>query len=259
MSRPAKFAGLLTLALSSLLFGQSQAQVTARSSGNDTAVPFSAINSSLNSAADDALSMQRSTAPALHPLGYMLPASSATLPDPKNVPIDALIRSILLREGVPAELAAVVKVESSGNPFAQSPKGARGLWQLMPETARRYGLQVDSRLDERISVDKSTTVAARYLRDLYSQFGSWPMALAAYNTGEANLRRAIDRAQSNQFAVLSVLRVIPAETRNYVPAVLSNIKPAFTLQPFGSSDDLRKPLVYAERSPDLTRADGVKP
>jgi hypothetical protein len=212
----------------------------------------------LNSAADDALSTQRGTAPALRRLGYVLPAS-VTLPDPKNVPTDALIRSILLREGVPAELAVVVKVESSGNPFAQSPRGARGLWQLMPETARRYGLQVDSRLDERVSVDKSTTAAARYLRDLYSQFGSWPMALAAYNTGEANLRRAIDRAQSNQFAVLSVLGVIPAETRNYVPAVLANIKPAFALQPFDQSDVSRKPLVYAERSPDLTRADGVKP
>lgn len=131
------------------------------------------------------------------------------------------VQPILRKEGVPDQLAAVIVVESGGNPLALSPKGARGLWQLMPETARRYGLRVDERLDERLDIEKATTSAARYLRDLYSQFGSWQLALAAYNTGELNLERAIARARSRDFMTLSTLGYLPAETRNYVPAVMT--------------------------------------
>ncbi len=132
-----------------------------------------------------------------------------------------LVTPILEQEGVPSELAAVILVESGGDPLALSPKGARGLWQLMPETARRYGLVVDSTTDQRVDLGRSTRAAARYLRDLYAQFGSWPLALAAYNTGEQNLQRAIDRTRSNEFAVLSSSGVLPLETINYVPAVLA--------------------------------------
>ena len=105
--------------------------------------------------------------------------------------------------------------------MALSPKGARGIWQLMPDTARRYGLTVDASEDDRLDIEKSTLAAARYLRDLHSEFGSWPLALAAYNTGEQNLQHAIDRSQSTDFNVLSTLRLLPLETRNYVPAVLA--------------------------------------
>ena len=132
-----------------------------------------------------------------------------------------LVTPIIEEEGVPAELAAVILVESGGDPAALSPKGARGLWQLMPDTARRYGLTVDGMVDDRLNVEKSTHAAARYLRDLYIQFGSLPLALAAYNAGEQNLQRAIDRSRSNEFSVLSTLGLLPLETRNYVPAVLT--------------------------------------
>lgn len=136
----------------------------------------------------------------------------------------SLVTRILVEEGVPAELTAVIIVESSGNPMALSPKGARGLWQLMPDTARRYGLTVDSIVDERLNVEKSTRAAGRYLKDLYAQFGSWPLALAAYNTGEQNLQRAIDLSRSNEFSVLSALGLVPLETRKYVPAVLTTMR-----------------------------------
>ena len=141
-----------------------------------------------------------------------------------------LVTPILQEEGVPAELAAVIVVESGGDPAALSPKGARGLWQLMPDTARRYGLVVDNVVDERLNVEKSTHAAARYLKGLDVQFGSWPLALAAYNTGEQNLQRAIDRSRSNEFSILSALGLVPLETRNYVPAVLTAMR--FTGQPF---------------------------
>jgi len=131
----------------------------------------------------------------------------------------ATIEPILRQEGVPAELSAVVLVESGGQSAALSPKGARGIWQFMPDTARRYGLAVDLDKDERIDVLKSTRAAARYLRDLYSRFGSWALALAAYNAGEEVVQRAIERTGSRDFAGLG--RSLPPETRNYVPDVLS--------------------------------------
>jgi membrane-bound lytic murein transglycosylase D len=115
----------------------------------------------------------------------------------------------------------VVIVESGGRADAISAKGARGLWQLMPDTARRYGLLVNADRDERLDVEKSTRAAAQYLRDLHSQFKSWPVALAAYNAGEQVVQRAIDHAQSTEFDVLSSRRLLPVETRNYVPAVLN--------------------------------------
>ena len=118
-------------------------------------------------------------------------------------------------------MAAIALVESGGQPAALSPKGARGVWQLMPDTARRYGLIVTVEKDERLDLASATRAAARYLHDLYAQFGDWQLALAAYNAGEQAVQSAIQRAGSNSFAVLSQLRLLPAETRNYVPAVMS--------------------------------------
>lgn len=134
-----------------------------------------------------------------------------------------IIDPILRHAGVPTEFAAVVLIESGGDPMALSPKGARGLWQLMPTTARRYGLTVDNSEDDRLDIEKSTRAAAHYLSDLYSEFGSWPLALAAYNTGEQNVQSAIERSRSMDFIVLSSLRLLPVETRNYVPAVFAAI------------------------------------
>src|SRR5271165_4579511 len=128
---------------------------------------------------------------------------------------------ILESEGVPQEIVSVVVVESGGRTTALSPKGALGLWQLMPETARRYGLVVTPLRDERLDVERSTRAAARYLRDLYQQFGSWPLALAAYNTGEQRVQRAVERASTFDFIQLSRLQLLQQETRNYVPAVLA--------------------------------------
>jgi hypothetical protein len=134
------------------------------------------------------------------------------------------IEPVLREEGIPPEFSAIVLVESGGNATALSPKGARGLWQLMPDTARRYGLTVERSHDDRIDLEKSTRAAARYLRDLHGQFKSWPIALAAYNAGEQAVQKAINRAGDNEFVVLSSRRLLPAETRNYVPAVINLIE-----------------------------------
>jgi soluble lytic murein transglycosylase-like protein len=132
----------------------------------------------------------------------------------------SLLQQSFEAEGVPPELLSVGWVESRFTPWAISPKGARGVWQLMPATARRYGLDVSHERDERTRLGPSTRVAARYLADLKQEFGDWLLALAAYNAGELAVQRAIERAGVADFWNLSRKKLLPAETRNYVPAVL---------------------------------------
>jgi membrane-bound lytic murein transglycosylase B len=150
---------------------------------------------------------------------------------------------ILREEGVPDEVAALVLIESAGQPTALSPKGARGIWQFMPDTARRFGLTVNSETDERLDVQKSTRAAARYLRSLHTQFDNWSLALAAYNAGERLVQNAVLRAGGADFALLDKKRLLPAETRTYVPAVLaaSNLLSSNCL--FGTSQSARSPSV----------------
>lgn len=165
-----------------------------------------------------------------------------------------IIEPILRQEGVPAELSAIVLVESGGNTTALSPKGARGVWQFMPDTARRYGLAITPERDERIEVVKSTRAAARYLRDLYEQFGDWRLAFAAYNAGEQAVDRAAARTGQRNFS--SIQRALPQETRNYVPAVWK----AMTM--LGSSPEKVFRAVNASRLPDgrlwYASADGTE-
>jgi hypothetical protein len=161
------------------------------------------------------------------------------------------LNPILQQEGIPVDVAALVLIESGGRTTAISPKGARGIWQFMPETARRYGLVVTPGLDERGDVVKSTHAAARYLRDLYTQFGEWNLAFAAYNSGEHTVQRALQHG--GDFESLSRGRQLPLETRNYVPAVLSAVRLLGGALPkqarsMNASNKLR--IIYAESAPN---------
>ena len=112
------------------------------------------------------------------------------------------IRQVLLQEGVPVDVAVLPFVESMFNPSARSYAGAVGLWQLMPGTARGFGLKIKGRDDERLDVLKATHAAARVLRQNYRMLGSWPLAITAYNYGPYGLKRAVDRIGSTDLATL---------------------------------------------------------
>jgi len=136
----------------------------------------------------------------------------------------AMISRILWDSGLPPALTSVVQVESAFNPLALSPRCARGLWQLMPSTARRYGLKVEPHADDRVDPVKSTRAAAAYIKDLLAQFRDWPLALAAYNAGEDRVARAMARTGARDFWTLRRRAALPEETLNYVPAVLARIE-----------------------------------
>src|SRR5207249_2921258 len=131
----------------------------------------------------------------------------------------AMIREIFRSQGLPTDLAFTAMIESGFNPRAVSRVGAKGLWQFMAPTARRYGLRVDRWVDERLDPEKSTVAAAAYLRDLYRQFGAWELAQAAYNAGEVVVSRAIRVTGSSDFWALTRTEYLRRETREFVPAI----------------------------------------
>jgi membrane-bound lytic murein transglycosylase D len=119
---------------------------------------------------------------------------------------------------LPMELKYLCIIESAMNPIAVSRAGAAGMWQFMYSTARHYGLQVDSYIDERLDPFKEVDAAARLLRDNYNIFGDWSLAISAYNCGPGNVNKAINRSGSKEF--WDVYQYLPAETRGYVPALV---------------------------------------
>lgn len=130
------------------------------------------------------------------------------------------LKKVFESEGVPQQWVWIAEVESSLNPQAKSPVGAVGLFQLMPETAKRFGLCVFP-FDERIQPGKSARAAAQYLKILYQQFGGWSLALAAYNAGEGRVSRMMQKHHAGTFNELS--KHLPLETRMYVPKVMTTV------------------------------------
>jgi membrane-bound lytic murein transglycosylase D len=129
------------------------------------------------------------------------------------------IRRVFAEEGIPQDLAYVALVESAFKTNAYSRAKARGVFQFVSATGRRYGLKVDWWVDERSDPDKATRAAARYLKDLYTLFGDWNLALAGYNAGEGKVLRGMARYRKSDFWELRKTRALRRETKNYVPLV----------------------------------------
>lgn len=133
-----------------------------------------------------------------------------------------IFEEALERYGLPLELKYLPVIESALRPSATSGAGAAGLWQFMIGTGKRYGLEVNTLVDERRDPIKSSDAAARYLRDLYEMFGDWGLAIAAYNCGEGGVQKAVLRSgKQNGADFWSVYNQLPKETRGYVPAFIA--------------------------------------
>jgi len=131
-----------------------------------------------------------------------------------------LFEEVLDKYDMPLELKYLAIVESALNPTAGSWAGAKGLWQFMYGTGKMYGLQSNSLVDDRFDPYKATDAAARHLKDLYEIYGTWELALAAYNSGPGNVNRAIRRAGGVK-DYWAVWPFLPRETRGYVPAFIA--------------------------------------
>ena len=129
-----------------------------------------------------------------------------------------IFEKYLEEHNLPKDLKYLAIVESALNPNAKSPVGAGGLWQFMKGTGRLYGLTINREVDERSCPHSSTEAAMKYLAKQYERFGSWELALAAYNCGAGTILRAQKRARTNDYWKLA--RYLPRETRNFVPAFI---------------------------------------
>jgi membrane-bound lytic murein transglycosylase D len=133
-----------------------------------------------------------------------------------------LFEKYLAKYGLPEELKYLSIIESGLNPKAVSRARAVGLWQFMSPTGRHYGLQHDWFIDDRMDPDKATEAACKYLKELYGMFGDWELALASYNAGPGNVKKAIRRSgyKKNFWEAYAYL---PRETRSYVPQFVAII------------------------------------
>ncbi|MES2828196.1 MAG: transglycosylase SLT domain-containing protein [Bacteroidota bacterium] len=132
-----------------------------------------------------------------------------------------IFEKALASYNIPNEIKYLPIIESSMNPHAVSRVGATGLWQFMFSTAKGYGLNIDNYVDERKDPIQASYAAAAYFKDAYEQLGDWVLAIAAYNCGMGAVKRAMEKADSQDFWVIR--RFLPTETRNYVPAFIAAV------------------------------------
>ncbi|MDE6402828.1 MAG: transglycosylase SLT domain-containing protein, partial [Muribaculaceae bacterium] len=173
-----------------------------------------------------------------------------------------IFEEALEREGLPLELKYLPVIESALNPNAVSRVGATGLWQFMAPTGKGLGLEITSIVDERRDPVKSSIMAAKYLKELYTIYGDWSLAIAAYNCGPGNVNKAMRRAGDNAKDFWAIYPFLPAETRGYVPAFIAanyvmnyhnehGIKPAVARRPIVTDSVHVKKRVYFQQISDV--------
>ncbi len=173
---------------------------------------------------------------------------------------EAVLRPILREVGVPEDLVFVAMAESGFNPKVRSRVGAAGMWQFMEGTGRVYGLERDYWVDERHDLERSTYAAATYLKDLRVRFGSWELALAAFNAGYGLVMTSVSRSNTNNFWALCELESgLPHATTMYVPkiiaaAIVGRNRAAFRVGPDLSGSLPAIQLATVEAPPGTTLA-----
>lgn len=167
-----------------------------------------------------------------------------------------IFEEYLDKYNLPLEIKYLAVIESALNTTANSSAGAKGLWQFMLNTGKHFGLQIDSFVDERYDVLRSTEAACKYLSSLYNKFGNWDLALAAYNSGSGNVKKAIKRA-GGETDYWKIRQYLPKETRGYLPAFYAtyyifkyadfhNLKPSKSDLMYYETDTvhIKKPLSF---------------
>lgn len=158
-----------------------------------------------------------------------------------------LMKEILKSKELPEEIAFLPLIESGFNPAAYSVAKAVGPWQFIATTAKRYGLKIDWWRDERRDPIKSTMAAADYLKDLYEMFGSWNLAMAAYNAGEGKILKALNRTKKDDYWELASTSYLKKETKEYVPKFIAARLIAANPEEYGFERiDYHQPFQYDE-------------
>jgi membrane-bound lytic murein transglycosylase D len=158
-----------------------------------------------------------------------------------------MMKDILREKDIPEHMVFLPMIESGFNPLAFSRARASGPWQFIAATAKRYGLEIDWWKDERRDPVKSTIAAADYLKDLYGMFGSWNLAMAAYNAGEGKIQRAMKKSKSEDYWSLLNTGHIKDETKEYVPKFIAASIIASNPREYGFDDiQYHPPMSYEE-------------
>ena len=161
-----------------------------------------------------------------------------------------MVHEVFAEEGLPQDLIYLAMVESAFKGRAVSRAGARGIWQFIRGTGRLYGLRQSFWVDDRFNAEKATRAAARHLKDLYHDLGDWYLVMAAYNSGQRRVERAIRRTGSRDFWVHAQRRVLPRETRSYVPLIIAATVIAKNPEAYGFTPSSKTPVDY-----DVVRLD----
>lgn len=175
-----------------------------------------------------------------------------------------VIQAMLQEQGLPTELYYLAILESGFHWNARSHAGAVGTWQFIKPTALENGLLVNAKVDERLDPIRSTLAAIRYLKVLYKRYGNWKLALAAYNCGPRRVDRAIQKAGRN-FWSLSRKKLLPRETRNYIPQFLALVHIGKNARQYGFNENSKRFHRYIElmylpsplKLADLSKASGL--
>ncbi len=156
-----------------------------------------------------------------------------------------MMKNVLREYRLPEDLVYVAMIESGFSPRARSFANAVGYWQFIEGTGRRYGLKVDSYVDERRDPVLSTRSAAEYFKDLYGIFASWHLVLASYNAGEYRVNRSVMRYYTRDFWYLTAKKSLPRETANYVPKFIAAVRISKDPAKYGFNNiEYQPPLEY---------------